>query len=137
MPLRGVIEEGELYRPLLIDQHDERYLMVIKNGRTTGVTIGRANSVKSYLREDLSDGTAVRSMGWAIVSYDQKSSVFSAPGDSGAIIVGGKGRIGGLIIGGTGSPTKSLDITFATPFYWLMKRIQTRFPNAHLYQPTA
>jgi hypothetical protein len=29
------------------------------------------------------------------------------------------------------------DVTYGTPFYWLMQRIKERFPHAYLYQVTA
>ncbi len=34
--------------------------------------------------------------------------------------------------GKTGSTDS--DVTYATPFYWLLERIKTHFPNASLYQ---
>ena len=136
LPLQGVMEEDELCCPKLLDAHGERCLIVIKNGRTTDVTIGRATGAKSFVRECFPDGTQLTSIEWAILPYDQKSGAFSAPGDSGAIIVDGNGRIGGLLIGGAGS-SEGNDITYASPFYWLLQRIRARFPNADLYQPTA
>ena len=92
------------------------------------------------MREYFPDGTHQTSMEWAILPYDQKSRAFSAPGDSGATIVDSKGRIGGLLTGGAGKTEEdpdSTDITYATPFYWLLQRIQTHLPNAHLYERTA
>ena len=75
-------------------------------------------------------------MEWAILPYD-KSDVFSAHGDSGAIIFDGQGRIGGVLTGGAGK-TDSTDVTYATPFYWLFdERIKAHFPNAYLYPVTA
>ena len=140
LPLQGVIEEDELRLPQMRDDDEEPFLHVTKSGCATGVTIGRATGAKSFVREYFPDGTHQTSMEWAILPYDQKSRAFSAPGDSGAIIVDGKGRIGGLLTGGTGKTEEdpdTTDITYATPFYWLLQRIQARFPNAHLYEPTA
>jgi hypothetical protein len=136
LPLQGVIEEDELRRPQTLDKDGGRHLNVIKSGCATGVTIGRATGAKSFVREYFPDGTHETSKEWAILPYDHKSGAFSAPGDSGAIIVDSKGRVGGLLTGGAGN-AESTDITYATPFYWLLQRIQTHFPNAHLYQPTA
>jgi hypothetical protein len=102
LPLQGIIEEDELYHPQTLDADGERCLIVIKNGCTTGVTIGRATGVKSFVREYFPDGTRKTSMEWAILPYDHKFGGFSAAGDSGAIIVDGKGRIGGLLTGGAG-----------------------------------
>ena len=122
------------------DDDDELFLHVTKSGCATGMTIGRATGAKSFVRNYFPDGSHQTSMGWAILSYDQKSLAFSAPGDSSAIIIDGKGRIGGHLTGGTGKTEEdpdTTDITYATPFYWLLQRIQAPFPNAHLYEPTA
>ncbi|KAG8941303.1 hypothetical protein FRC04_004622 [Tulasnella sp. 424] len=71
-------------------------------------------------------------MEWGIINYDSKSEGFSGPGDSGSIIADIRGRIGGMLTGGSGK-TKSSDMTYATPFWWLLKRIKANgFPNAHL-----
>ena len=94
LPLQGVMEEDELCCPKLLDAHGERCLIVIKNGCTTDVTIGRATGAKSFVREYFPDGTQLTSIEWAILPYGQKSGAFSAPGDSGAIIVDSNVRIG-------------------------------------------
>ncbi|KAK0193406.1 hypothetical protein F5146DRAFT_1110115 [Armillaria mellea] len=135
-PLQGVIEEDELRRPQMRDAAGEPCLTVAKNGCTTGVTIGCATGIKSFVREYFPDGTHETSVEWAILPHDDKAGAFSAPGDSGAIIFDGRGRIGGLLTGGAGK-TNSIDITYGTPFYWLMQRIKEHFPHAHLYQATA
>jgi hypothetical protein len=63
---------------------------------------------------------------------DIESGPFSAPGDSGSIVADGRGRVGGLITGGAGN-TKFVDVTYATPLFWLLPRIKANgFPNAHL-----
>jgi hypothetical protein len=118
LPVQGVITEDELRRPQMYDVDGKPCLTVIKNGCTTGTTIGRATGIKSFVREYFPDGTRRTSMEWAILGYDLKSGAFSAPGDSGAIIVDRKGRIGGLLMGGSGKADSDLtDITYATPFY--------------------
>jgi hypothetical protein len=71
-------------------------------------------------------------MEWGIINYDSESEVFSEPGDSGSVIADIRGRIGGMLTGGSGK-TKSSDMTYATPFWWLLERIKANgFPNAHL-----
>jgi hypothetical protein len=70
-------------------------------------------------------------MEWAILPYDNKSGPFSAPGDSGSVIVDGLGRMGGLLTGGAGI-ADSYDITYATPISFLMQSIKANgYPNAH------
>ncbi|KAM6489864.1 hypothetical protein JOM56_013416, partial [Amanita muscaria] len=44
---------------------------------------------------------------------------FYTLGDSGSIIADPMGRIVGLLTGGSGQ-TDSTDVTYATPFYWLL-----------------
>jgi len=129
--LKGAIPEQEMIRPPALDQHGEPALMVIKNGAATGLTVGRANNVRSavhyYYKDDIPD----YSMEWAILPFDRRSGAFSAPGDSGACVADGRGRIGGIITSGAGwTPEK--DITYATPIASIMKAIKHRFPNAHL-----
>jgi len=132
LPLRDIITEELMRNPNMLDHDNEACLFVIKSGGTTGVTIGRATGIFSIVRADLS---GQGSKEWAIYNYDNKSGVFSAPGDSGSVIVDGLGRIGGLLTGGTGK-TETSDVTYATPMWWLLPRIRKHFPNAHL-NPTA
>lgn len=132
LPLRGVISEDVMHNPDEVDDDGEASLFVIKNGSATGVTIGRATGVFSYVREYFANNTHRTSKEWAILPYDRKSGVFSETGDSGAIIVDGHGQIGGLLTGGAGK-MDLFDITYATPFFWLLPRIKANwFPNSHL-----
>lgn len=122
-----------MHNPNMPDHDGEPCLLVIKNGSTTGVTIGRVTGIFYFVREYFNNGTHQTSMVWTILPYDHKSGVFSAPGDSGSIIADGRGRIGGLLTGGAGK-TESSDVTYATPFFWLLLRIKDNgFPDAHLY----
>ncbi|KDQ16285.1 hypothetical protein BOTBODRAFT_64903 [Botryobasidium botryosum FD-172 SS1] len=132
LKLQDYIKEEEMSHPKVLDSNSEECLLVIKSGNATDVTIGRATGVFSYVREYFDDGTHQTSTEWAILPYDNKSDVFSAPGDSGSVIIDGRGRFGGLLTGGAGK-MGSLDITNATPFFWLWSRISAdRFPDAHL-----
>jgi hypothetical protein len=131
--LRSVLSEKLMRRPDMLDIDGESCLLVVKNGHTTGVTIGRATGIFSYVRKYYENSTHETSMEWAILPYDNKSGVFSAPGDSGSIIADGLGRIGGLLTGGAGK-TASSDITYATPFFWLLPRIKKNgYPKANLH----
>ncbi|KAL0069091.1 hypothetical protein AAF712_003777 [Marasmius tenuissimus] len=113
--LRGTITTNDMYRSPTLNQRDNFCHIVIKRGRTTGLTIGYANNICSYARHYFEDREPGR------------------PGsDSGSVIVDGGGRIGGLLTGGAGS-NASTDITYATPIDFLLERIKQRFPKAHLY----
>ncbi|KAH9945059.1 uncharacterized protein BXZ73DRAFT_38417 [Epithele typhae] len=133
-PLEGILPEEIMREPDLLDLHDLPCLSVLKRGSATGVTTGRANGVFSYVREYFDNGTHRTSMEWAILPHDADRGPFAAPGDSGAAVADALGRIGGLITGGTGSGDgKVSDVTYATPFFWLLPRVKENgFPNAHL-----
>ncbi|KJA21087.1 hypothetical protein HYPSUDRAFT_203275 [Hypholoma sublateritium FD-334 SS-4] len=105
LELRDMITEERMRNPDMLDHDKETCLFVIKNGNATGVTIGRATGIFSFVRADLS---GQGSKEWAIYNYDNKSGVFSARGDSGSIIVDGLGRIGGLLTGGAGKAERNL-----------------------------
>lgn len=49
------------------------------------------------------NGPGIISKGWAIFAEDNRSGPFSAPGDSGSVIVDGSGCMGGLLTGGGGT----------------------------------
>jgi len=129
--VQGVVKEQEIRHPTSLDKNGESCLIVIKNGRTTGVTVGRATSIESFVRR--SDyGIRSTSIEIAIHSYDHKSGAFSADGDSGSIVVDGMGRIIGLITGASGA-FDSKDVSYVTPYFWLEERIKKAFPASHLY----
>ena len=135
LTLQDVVEEDELRHPKELDENGERCLLVIKNGNCTGVTIGRATGPMSFVREYFENGTHETSMMLAIYSHGNKEGAFSGPSDSGSIIVDREGRVVGLLTGGAGKTgSTDPDVTYATPFYWLLQRIKSHFPNAHLYQ---
>jgi hypothetical protein len=68
----------------------------------------------------------------AIYPYSHKDGAFSAPGDSGSIVIDGLGRIVGLLTGGSGT-TDSTDVTYVTPYFWLEEQIKKVFPDSYLY----
>ncbi|KAF8988531.1 hypothetical protein BDQ17DRAFT_1334507 [Cyathus striatus] len=129
--IQGVVPEDELTRPKNKDKNGQPYIKLIKNGSRTKTTAGFGNGIKSFVREYLSGGTEQTSMEYAILVQENHSE-FSDRGDSGSIIVDSEGRAAALLIGGCGY-NQSTDITYATPFEWLLERIRTKFPNIHLY----
>ncbi|KAH9009672.1 hypothetical protein EDB83DRAFT_452123 [Lactarius deliciosus] len=132
LQVKGVVKENEIRQPTQLDKNGEECLLVIKNGKSTGVTIGRGTGIESFIREYDEYGNESTSMEVAIYSYSHKDGAFSASGDSGSIVVDGLGRIVGLLTGGTGS-TDSTDVTYLTPYFWLEERIKQAFPNSYLY----
>ena len=131
LSIRGTIPDTEMRKPNMYDERNERCIMVIKNGRSSGVTIGRAEGIFSYTRIH-SNITGI-SKEWAILPFDKEKGAFSQKGDSGAAVIDGRGRIGGLLTGGTGL-TESTDITYVTPIGFIMNVIHGNesLANAHI-----
>ena len=129
----GTITDDLTRNPDMWDSSGEPCLLVVKSGNATGTTIGCANGIFSIVRDYFNDMSINQTfMEWGIINYDSKSKVFSEPGDSGSAITDIRGRIGGILTGSTGK-TKSSDMTYATPFWWLLRCIRANgFPNAHL-----
>ena len=135
LALRGTIPEDEIRCPSSLDKNDDPCLVVMKNGNTTGLTFGRASSIRSCVRNLFPDEAAVFSMEWCITAnYKPRGFQFSEAGDSGSIFVDGQGRIGGMITGGSGSQGGILvDITYATSIHRIMDSIKLQYPGAHLH----
>jgi hypothetical protein len=121
--VKDIMPDEEMRHLTALDEDNDPCLMAIKRGNTTGLTVGRANNIFSYARIYYNDNKTETSKEWAILPLDSKSGPFSAKGDSGSVIVDRLGRIGGLLTGGAGA-TSSLDITYATPISFLLKRMQ-------------
>ncbi len=135
LKLQDIIQEDQMRNPDMVDNNNKPCLLVIKNGSTSGVTIGRATGIFSYTRRYFEDAAPQRSKEWAILPYDKHTHTFSEAGDSGSIVVDGHGRIGGLLTGGCGMPIGGVttDVTYVTPFFWLWPRIKSNgFPEADL-----
>lgn len=131
LKLTGIIPDDEMRHPTTRDQNNEPCIIVIKRGNTTGLTVGRANGILSYARMYYDGDNTKTSKEWAILPFEHKSGPFSERGDSGSVIVDGRGRIGGLLTSGAGTILSS-DITYATPICFLLQRMQDhglRKPN--------
>jgi hypothetical protein len=130
LQVKGIIKEEEIPQPTSLDANIEECLIVIKNGRST---IGRGTCIES-LRSRIPQlrASSPTSMEIAINPYNHKDGAFSAPGDSGSIVVDGLGRIVGLLTGGSGA-TDSTDVTYVTPCFWVEEQIKKAFPDSYLY----
>jgi hypothetical protein len=121
--LRGTIKDAEMRNPSKYDKARD-CIIVLKRGRTTGLTVGRANNIISYTRTYFSGTLTGVSKEWAIMPFDKNSGPFSAQGDSGAVVVDSKGRIGGILTAG-GGITNATDITFVTPIEFVLTAIRS------------
>ncbi|KAM5539510.1 hypothetical protein V8D89_006962 [Ganoderma adspersum] len=138
-PLRGIIPDAELRDPKQKDFNGDPCTMVVKRGKTSGLTFGRLNNMPSYTRTYWEDGTSDVSMEWPIFSYrhyevKRYPVAFSKAGDSGSVVVDGKGRIAGIITSGSGynpvvdddpSPPAA-DVTYMTAADFLYNQMLTR-----------
>ncbi|KAI0258406.1 hypothetical protein BC834DRAFT_926521 [Gloeopeniophorella convolvens] len=132
LQVRGFVPEHEIHQPTQFDPNGEECFIVLKNGNTTGVTFGRGTGMESFIRTYSENGIPETAMGIAIYPYSNEDGPFSAPGDSGSIVVDGEGRIVGLLSGGAGASDRT-DVTYLTPYFWLEPRIKEAFPDCYLY----
>jgi hypothetical protein len=63
----------------------------------------------------------------AVYPYSNKDGAFSAPGDSGAIVVDRNGRVVGLLVTGAGA-VEETDVTYLTPYWWIEEQMRKVFP---------
>ena len=78
-----------LANPDCFDSNNEPCLVVMKDGNTTDLTVGRYYSgTEAYLCDEL----GVESIELAIYSYDKESGPFTAKGESGSLIFDSLGK---------------------------------------------
>ncbi|KAF5704145.1 hypothetical protein FMUND_12688 [Fusarium mundagurra] len=97
-------------------------LFVVKHGKTTGFTVGRANGIHSLIRHANDVIGDVTSSEWCIIG----DNAFSDDGDSGACVFDLEGRIGGIITSGLkaeNNPLGKHDVTYASTIEWLLEDI--------------
>ncbi|KAG2070520.1 hypothetical protein BDR04DRAFT_1100012 [Suillus decipiens] len=132
----SIADFGNTMCPWHIDQATYRYprgwcLLVLKNGSTTGTTVGRANGLESFTRIYDEYGVNHTSIEIAVLPYKSHSN-FSDVGDSGSIVLARDGRIVGILTGGAG-PTDRTSITYITPYWWIEKQIKAKYPGCFLF----
>ncbi|KAF9510462.1 hypothetical protein BS47DRAFT_1348022 [Hydnum rufescens UP504] len=92
LKLHNVITESEMSNPDMLSPDGQPCLLAVLPG------------IFSFVREYYSNGTHKTSTEWAILPYDCKSGVFSAPGDSGSVIVDDHGHFGASSLAANGFP---------------------------------
>ena len=118
----GVIQPDEIRNPKQLDANGEECLLVVKHGLMTGTTIGWVTGMESFTRNFNEYGIKHRSMEIAVLPYSNANGPFSAPGDSGSIVLDRKGCI------------LRTDITYITPYPYIDKDIKKYFPKSFLYE---
>ena len=132
MQLRDIVTYDELRHPTMLDANGEECLIVVKNGATTGVTLGRATGIESFVREYKDYAIHSTSRQIAVYPYSNKDGAFSAPGDSGSVVGDANHRIVGMLTGGAGQ-TDSTDVTYVSAYASLNERIKQAFPHSYLF----
>ncbi|KAG8219464.1 hypothetical protein J3R82DRAFT_392 [Butyriboletus roseoflavus] len=133
LQVKGVVKDDEIRKPQQLDAIGEKCLIVVRNGKATGPTLGRLIGMESFVRTYPEYGIKKTSIEIAVYPYSNKDGAFSAPGDSGSIVVDSKGRIVGLLIAG-GGPIEKTDVTYLTPYWWIEEQMKKAYPNIFLYQ---
>ena len=134
LQVRGVIKDDEIRKPQHLDANGEKCLIVVKHGKITGSTLGRHNGIESFVRRYPEHGIKKTSIEIAVYPYSDKDGAFSAPGDSGAImiVVDRNGRVVGLLVAGAGA-VEETDATYLTPYWWIEEQMKVS-PKSFLYQ---
>ena len=132
LKLRGTITEDEIRKPKMYDQNGDPCVLVLKHGRTTGLTVGRTTTFVSYTRKYASHNDTAVSKELTIIPFCRSSGPFSAQGDSGSVVVDGAGRVAGILTCGGGA-TDSTDITYVTPISFVMDVIHRHKSLAKAY----
>src|SRR5260221_13592335 len=116
MQIRGVVKEKELRYPTMLDKNGEECLIVVKDGKTTGLTFGRGTGIESFVRIYSDYGIFSTSMEVAIYPHSHRGGPFSGTGGSGPIVFDNYGCIVGLLTRGWG-PTVSYDVFLLSPYF--------------------
>jgi hypothetical protein len=132
LPIFGSVAESELRQPTQCNGRGAPAMPVLKNGSTTGTTVGWLNRLQALVRHYDEYGLEFTSFEITIVPYGGGRGAFSAAGDSGAIIVDRYGRIIAVLTGG-GGLTNETDVTFGTPWYKLEPHMKKTLNGIHIY----
>ncbi|ETW81115.1 hypothetical protein HETIRDRAFT_320152, partial [Heterobasidion irregulare TC 32-1] len=127
LQVRGAAKNDEIRKPEQLDANGEKWLIVIKNGQTTSPTLGRLSGMESFVRTYSEYDIKNTSIEIAVHSYSNEDGAFSAPGDSGSIVVDSKGRAVGMLVAGTGAIERT-DVTYLTPYWWIEEQMKKVFP---------
>ena len=104
------------------DQVNDPVLMVLKNGNTSNLTVGRLNTIRTFTRVYFRGQPGEMSKEVAVLPRTSKSGPFSDKGDSGSVVIDSQGRVCGVLTGGDGVSDVS-DCTFVTSINFLIKRL--------------
>ncbi|KAH9947232.1 hypothetical protein B0H21DRAFT_821995 [Amylocystis lapponica] len=130
----GTVSDQEMFRPdpRNKDHDDDPVIMVLKNGKTSKLTVGRLNTIRAFVREHNNGVAGKMSKEISVMPRNSKSGPFSKPGDSGSVVIDATGRICGILTGGDGATGVS-DCTFVTSINFLVKRLAAFGIKANIF----
>jgi hypothetical protein len=131
LQIHGIVPVSEIRQPVQLNADGNKAMPVIKNGLTTGTTVGWVNGLETLVRYYDHYDLEFTALETTIVPYGGRGA-FSAKGDSGATILDRKGRIVAILTGG-GGMTEETDVTFGTAWYQLEPHIKKALPGCFLY----
>ncbi|KAI6031233.1 hypothetical protein PISMIDRAFT_6659 [Pisolithus microcarpus 441] len=125
--INGVVQQELLKESVAYDGDGKPCYVVLKDGSATDLTVGRYGGMESFIGDD-----GVESIEIGIYSYSKTSGPFVAKGDSGSLIFDGSGRMVGLLHSArSGYFSSAAMVTYATPAWWLIRRIMEKYPHAN------
>jgi hypothetical protein len=130
----GMVSDQEMFspHPSTLDQDEDATLMVLKNGNTTGLTVGRLDTICAFVRTYFKGKPGFLSREIAVLPRTSKSGAFSARGDSGALVVDAKGRLCCMLTGGDGVSVNT-DITYGTSANYILQQLRACGFQANLF----
>lgn len=106
------------------DHDNDPIIMVMKNGNSSNLTVGRLNIIRALVRTYSKGQPGKMRKEVCVLPRNSKSGSFSEDGDSGSAVIDGTGRVCGIIPGGDGATDVS-DCTFVTSINFLLKRLKS------------
>lgn len=130
----GTASDQEMFSPdqTTKDNDNDPDIMVLKNGNTSNLTVGRLNTIRAFLREYCEGKPGKMSKEVGVFPRNSESGPFSERGDSGSVVIDGTGRVCGIITGGDGA-TDASDCTFVTSINFLVKRLAAFGIDANIF----
>ena len=123
--INGCVTRELLANPDTFDANGEACVIVMKDGSTTDLTVGRYAGLEAYTRNE----AGVESTELAIYNYDIQSGSFAAKGDSGALVFDGQRKMVGILHSGVGGSWGNY-VTYATPAWWAIEQLKAQYPHA-------
>ncbi|KAG8752416.1 hypothetical protein FRC11_008374 [Ceratobasidium sp. 423] len=123
--INGFVTRELLANPDTFDSNGEPCIVVMKDGNTSDLTVGRYAGLEAYTCDEL----GVESVELVIYNYNKQSGPFSTKGDSGSLVFDGQGKMVGILHSGLAKGGNS-HVTYATPAWWAIEQIKAQYPHA-------